>query len=382
MTEVPGKPFPTVGILGGGQLGRMLALAAIRMGLHVRFLVPEPTGSTKDLGHTTVGDWKNREILIPFVNACDVITVESEWAPLEYITNLPIDVPPCWPSVETLSIIRNKGRQKESLSNAGLPVPSFQNCASVEEAIACARQYTYPVVLKRFEGSYDGYGNATVRSDDQLIDAWALLASEQGLLVEQWIPFINELSVLVARRPDGASVTYPVAYTEQRDHRCHAVEVPASLSSKVEDDVLDISLKAVEAVGGVGITAVELFELEDQSILINELAPRPHNTGHYTIEGCFTSQFENHLRAILNWPLGHPGLRVPSAVMVNILGQRSHPVEVNHMIDAMHIDDVALHIYGKEETRPKRKMGHVTATGDDVKETRIKAEQAASILIL
>lgn len=381
MSEVTGNSFPTIGIMGGGQLGRMMALVAIRMGMSVRFMVPKPTGGTKGLGTTLVGDWKDPSVLEKFVEGCDVITVESEWAPIEAVESLGTSVP-CYPKSSTLSIIRDKGIQKTTLRDAGLPVPEFACCSSYSEAHEYAEKIGFPVVVKRFKGSYDGYGNATAHSTEELKSAWTQLADENGVLIEAWVPFTRELSVLVARTPKGQCETYPVAYTEQRDHRCHAVEVPAKISLETEKKALEIGIGAVEAVDGIGITAVELFELEDGSIYINELAPRPHNTGHYSIEACFTSQFENHLRGILSWPLGSPYLRVPCAVMVNVLGHRSEPVLVDSMIDSLAINEASVHIYGKEETRPKRKMGHVTVTGTDVTAVRTKAEQAASQIIL
>ena len=381
MSEVIGQSFPTIGIMGGGQLGRMMALAAIRMGMTVRFMVPKATGGTQGLGTTYVGNWTDPSILEPFVDGCDVITVESEWAPIEAVENLNTSVP-CYPRSSTLSLIRDKGIQKTTLRDAGLPVPSFACCSSYTDALEYIEQIGFPVVVKRFKGSYDGYGNATAHSVDELKEAWTQLADENGVLVESWVPFVRELSVLVARTPGGKHVTYPVAYTEQKDHRCHAVEVPASLDAETTKKALEIGIGAVEAVDGIGLTAVELFEMEDGQILVNELAPRPHNTGHYSIEACFTSQFENHLRGILDWPLGSPSLRVPCAVMVNILGHREHTVTVDTVIQALNSNDVSVHIYGKEEARPKRKMGHATATGDDMTTVRGKAELTASQIIL
>lgn len=375
--------FPLIGIMGGGQLGRMMALAAIRMGLQVRFLSPTPSGSMQGLGEQVVGDWHDPKVLKRFAEGCAVITVESEWAPAELIANVLPKHTTLWPSPATLGLIRDKGIQKKKLVEAGLPVPAFTCCSHLEDALQTATSYGYPVLLKRFKGSYDGYGNATVYNETELAEAWPLLADEQGLMVEAWVPFVRELSVLVARRPGGAHVIYPVAYTEQRDHRCHAVVVPADIPAQVRDRACATGLAAVEAVDGVGITAVELFELEDESILINELAPRPHNTGHYSIEGCYVSQFENHVRAILDWPLGCPDLREPAAVMINILGLHAaaYP-STTGFTDALAIEGAAVHIYGKEDVRAKRKMGHVTVTGTDAEEVRSRAEQAAVLIEL
>ncbi len=374
--------FPTIGILGGGQLGRMTAMAAIRLGMRVRFLAPEPSGPMEGLGEMIVGDWSAPEVLLDFAAPCDVVTVESEWAPAERIPPLAIEEVGVWPDPATLHIIRDKGLQKTTLAEAGLPVPDFALCATREEALAAAERFGYPVVLKRFRGSYDGYGNATATDAAELHAGWERLAEADGLLVEAWVPFVRELSVLVARRPGGEHVIYPVAFTEQRDHRCHAVVVPAGIEAAVEEEARRVALRAVETVGGVGITGVELFELPDGRILVNEMAPRPHNTGHYSIEACLTSQFENHVRAILDWPLGDPSLRVPAAAMVNVLGRRTGEAVPRGLTDALAVPGVSVHLYGKREVRPGRKMGHVTATGKNAAETRFRAERAAELIHL
>ena len=375
-------PFPIIGILGGGQLGRMIALEAIRMGLSVRFLAPGDAGPMRGLGQSFTGDWTDADLLRQFGAPCTAVTVESEWAPAEAAFQALGDGVPIWPSPETLHLIRHKGRQKTHLSGAGLPVAAFARCAMLEEAVAAARRFGYPVVAKQYRRSYDGYGNATVRSENELRDVWSELSADDGLMIEAFIPFQEELSVLVARRPGGEHVVYPVAYTEQQVHRCYAVEVPAVVEPSVEAEARRVAQKAVEAVGGVGVTAVELFHTSDGQILINELAPRPHNTGHYSIEACYTSQFENHLRGVLDLPLGVPELREPVAVMVNILGDRDGTAGAGGLEKALAISGVSVHVYGKAAVRPGRKMGHVTATGRDRRETRRRAEEAASLMHL
>lgn len=374
--------FPRLGIMGGGQLGRMMAIAAIPMGIQVRFLTPSPSGSIEGLGEVVVGDWHSLEVLSSFADGCTAITVESEWAPAENL--LPIKSPRTglWPHPDTLKLIRNKGKQKLALQKAGLPVPEFACCKTQKEALEAARKFGFPVMFKRYLGSYDGYGNATIKSVEDIPQAWDNLADETGLMVEAWAPFVRELSVLIARRPGGEHVVYPVAYTEQKDHRCHAVVVPAAISDATAQKAREVALEAVKVVNGVGITAVELFELENGEILINEMAPRPHNTGHYSIEGCYTSQFENHVRAVLDLPLGNPELREAASVMINVLGQRSGSPTTGGFTDALSQKGIAVHIYGKESVRPKRKMGHVTATGQDPAEVRARAEQAASSIKL
>lgn len=374
--------FPTVGILGGGQLGRMTALAALRMGLQVRFLAPRPDGPMEGLGRQTVADWHDPEVLRAFAAGCTVVTVESEWAPADRLAPVLPEGVALWPHPDTLRLIRDKGVQKATLAEAGLPVAPFARCATLADARQAAARFGYPVLVKRYRGSYDGYGNATARDAAGLAAAWEELAQEDGALVEAFVPFVRELSVLVARRPDGAHVAYPVAYTEQRDHRCHAVVVPAGVAPPVAAEAHRVALGAVEAVGGVGLTGVELFELADGRVLVNELAPRPHNTGHYSIEGSHTSQFENHVRAILGWPLGEAGLRVPVAVMVNVLGHRSGAPHADGLRAALAVPGVSVHLYGKHDVRPARKMGHVTATGTECAEVRQRAERAAALLTL
>lgn len=374
--------FPTIGILGGGQLGRMTALAAMRMGLNVKTLSPEPSGPVSSLGISHVGDWNDEMVMRRFLDGCDVITVESEWAPVELAERVSQGVVPVWPSSTTVKAIRHKGRQKSVLNSVGIPQADHCACQTLDEAIAALDQFGGKVMAKKYEGSYDGYGNATVTSHDGMQAAWEKLSASDGLLVESFLPFVKEIAVLVARSPSGASVVYPVVDTEQREHRCHAVSVPAQISSSCAEMARNIALSAADAVESVGILGVELFEMADGSILLNELAPRPHNTGHYTIEACHTSQFENHVRAILDYPLGDPSLKVPAAAMVNILGHRKGQVRTEGYSKSLELSRATIHLYGKLESRPQRKMGHVTVTADDVHSARKHAEAAAAFVKL
>ena len=378
----PNAHFPTIGILGGGQLGRMTALAAIRMGMHVKTLSPSPAGPVASLGEAVVGDWNDEEVMRDFIHGCDAITVESEWAPAEVAERVSNGAVPVWPSSDTLLVIRHKGRQKDALKAAGIPLGAYRNCATLDEARSALAEYGGKAVAKKFQGSYDGYGNATVTSEEELAAAWDDLADTSGLLLEAFVPFVRELAVMVARRPSGQTVVYPVVETEQKDHRCHAVVAPARVAESTVSASRDAALHAAEAVNLVGMLGVELFELADGSILLNELAPRPHNTGHYTIEACHASQFENHARSILDLPLGSPELRVPAAVMINILGRRAGTVRTDGYREALSDASVGVHIYGKEEARPKRKMGHVTVTGHDPDQLRAVAERAADAILL
>ncbi len=374
--------FPVVGILGGGQLARMTAFAARRMGFDVRFLLPEPTGPAQDLGSCFAGDWTAPDVLREFGMGCTVVTTESEWTPVNEAEAALQGQVPVRPGSFTLDIIRHKGRQKTWLQNAGLPTPEFACCATFDEALAAANQFGYPVLAKKYTHAYDGYGNRTVHSAEELRAAWECLAAEDGLLIEAFVPFRRELSVLVARRPGGEYVAYPVADTEQRDHRCYAVEVPSRMNESERDIAQQIGIAATISVQGTGLVAVELFQTETGRFLINELAPRPHNTGHYSIEGSHTSQFENHLRAVLDMPLGDPALRAPFAAMANVLGQRDGAASSGGLREALAIPGAAVHLYGKTEIRINRKMGHVTVTGDDRSDVRQRAERAAACLRL
>lgn len=375
--------FPTLGILGGGQLGKMMAAEAVRMDLDVRLLSPKDAGPMQAYSGAQTGDWTDPEVLRSFASGCDVVTVESEWAPANKAEEVLPDETALWPSTKTLSLIKDKGVQKQHLSDAGCPVPDFARCETPEDAQDAAEAFGYPVMLKQYRGAYDGYGNATVHSEEELRDAWSDLAAEDGLMVETFADFTRELAVQVARRPGGEQVAYPVAYTEQRNHRCHAVEVPADIGDAVTEKARRVAQAAVEAVEGVGLIAVEMFEMADGEVLVNELAPRPHNTGHYSIEGSATSQFENHVRAILDWPLGTTTLREPVAVMVNVLGRREgNPPHPNGLPQALQTDGVSTHIYGKPHVRPGRKMGHVTALGSSRADVRKRAEMAASAIEL
>lgn len=376
-------PFPTIGILGGGQLGKMMAAEAVRMSVNVRFLSPKDAGPMQAYAGAQAGDWTDPAVLRDFGSDCDVVTVESEWAPAKEAAQALPDNVDVWPSPKTLDLIKDKGVQKAALDDAGCPVPAFKNCETVDAAVDAAESFGYPVVLKKYRGAYDGYGNATVNSAAELREAWSDLAADDGLMVETFADFTREIAVQVARRPGGEQVVYPVAYTEQRDHRCHAVEVPAEVSRSVAEEARAIAKEAVDVVEGVGLIAVELFEMPDGRVLINELAPRPHNTGHYSIEGCHTSQFENHVRAILDWPLGDPSLRRPAAVMVNVLGQREGtPPNAAGVPTALDVSGAHVHVYGKPDVRPGRKMGHVTALGPSRNDARQRAERAAEAIRL
>lgn len=361
-----------VGILGGGQLARMTAEAARELAVEVVVLERvggSPAGQVVGEANEIVGDWQRLDDARSLARRVDLVTLESEFVDAELLAAIARDGTPVLPPPEAVRIVQDKLQQKERLAARGLPVAPFRGVASQPEIRGAAAELGWPLVLKARRNGYDGYGNATVAGPDEIAPAWSRLTrgsgagAAGGLLVEQWVPFIGELAVMVARGRDGAALAYPVVETVQREHICREVIAPARAEPAVAARARDLALAAVEAVGGVGIIGVELFLTDDGRVLINELAPRPHNSGHYTIEACQTSQFANHLRAILGWPLGSADLIAPAAAMVNLLGTTAGPAAPTGVERARQLADVFVHIYGKREVRPGRKMGHITALG-------------------
>lgn len=372
--------FATVGVLGGGQLARMMAGAALRLGIGVRIYQEQDTGAAAGTATVVTGRWDDEAKLRRFVDGCDVVTLDNEWVPLERIGAVLEPAARLYPTADTMRLVSNKIRQKEHATAAGLPVGPYLACRNDEDLDQAAREFGFPLVVKRPEHSYDGYGNRTVADRDELGAAYEALRCDGAVLVEQWVPFTTELAVMVARRPGGQDVAYPVAATLQRDHRCEAVEVPAPISSQLQQRAIQLAREAARVYGCVGVVGVELFALEDGTLVVNEIAPRPHNTGHYTIDACLTSQFENHLRAILDLPLGETTLLQPAAAMVNVLGRRHGASSFSALAEALAVPGVAVHIYDKREVRPGRKMGHVTAVASDADDAKARAYDAAEKL--
>jgi 5-(carboxyamino)imidazole ribonucleotide synthase len=311
------------------------------------------------------------------------VTLENEFvdaAPLYAVEAAGI---PVYPRPATLATIQDKLTQKETLSLQGVAVPPFRGVESLDDVRRSAEDFGYPIVLKTRYGGYDGYGNATLHHPDDLPAAWERLSKGgRKLMVEAFVPFACELAVMVLRARNGEIRAYPVVETVQQNHICHVVRAPAPLSAELLYRAELLAVRAVQLLEGVGVFGVELFQLSDDTILLNEIAPRPHNSGHYSIEACYTSQFENHLRAVLGLPLGSTALRFPSAVMVNVLGKRSGEVNFDGVRAALALDRVHIHLYGKREVRPGRKMGHITVCGDDLAACEALALQAADLITL
>ncbi|HZV36020.1 MAG TPA: ATP-grasp domain-containing protein, partial [Verrucomicrobiae bacterium] len=250
-----------------------------------------------------------------------------------------------------------------------------------DAVLSAGKKFGWPMVLKKRRNGYDGKGNFTLRSQADIEAAWAQLGGNtNALMVEKFCPFKIELAVMITRGRGGEIISYPVVETIQRDHICHVVKAPAEIAPELANRAAEIARKAAETVGIVGTMGVEMFFAQDGTVLVNELAPRVHNSGHYTIEGCVCSQFENHMRAVLGWPLGSTQMRAPAAVMINLLGAGKGSGAPHGLADALAVAGAHPHIYGKAVSSKGRKMGHVTALGQNLGEALATAQRAASLI--
>jgi len=367
---------PVVGVVGAGQLARMMWPPAVELDIDLRLLAARGTDSAaRVIPATMVGDERGFDDLERFAADLDVLTFDHEHVPTAHLHTLESAGVRVRPGSHALPYATDKAVMRRGLREAGFGVPRFEVIESLDELPSAAEQVGgWPVVLKTARGGYDGRGVWVVESAEQASDAFA---ARVPVVVEERVPFVRELAALVARAPSGQAVSYPVVESVQRDGICVEVLAPApGLSEQTSIAAQRLALDVAATVDVVGVLAVELFELEDGSVLVNELAMRPHNTGHWTIDGARTSQFENHLRAVLDLPLGQPAALAPAAAMANILGGAEPEVHraLRHVFS--HDPGVRVHLYGKE-IRPGRKIGHVTVVGDDMDDVRARARHAA-----
>ena len=373
----------TLGIIGGGQLAKMTAQAAAQFGCEVVILERQlefPAGSLAT--QTLLGDWDDPESLLRLAALVDVITLENEFVDANALSVLEQRGHTLWPSSATMRLLQDKLVQKQTLAKAGLPVPEMRAVKCIEDVVAAAAVWGYPFLLKARRNAYDGKGNTTLRSGSDIETAWSRLGGHRDnpLFAEKFCPFTNELAVIVTRGIHGEVVTYPVVETVQRNHVCQVVRVPAPVAPEITGRAAELARKAVAAVAAVGSFGVEMFLLADGQILVNELAPRVHNSGHYTIEACACSQFENHLRAVLGWPLGSPAMRAPAAAMVNLLADAEGAGAPRGLVESLSVDGAHIHIYGKARSGIGRKMGHVTALGPTHEAALAIAQRAADCI--
>lgn len=371
-----------IGIVGGGQLAKMTAVAGLRLGCDVVVLERNNFSPAANLAsHSLVGDWNSPEALIKLASQVDVVTLENEFVDADSLAKLEEAGYPLYPTSKTIALVQDKLIQKQTLSDAGIKMAAFSAVSTTDDIHKAADEFGWPLVLKARRNGYDGKGNATLNSASDIDAAWAKLDGDnRSLYVEAFCPFTKELAIMITRSHSGESVSYPLVESVQKDHICHIVRAPASETEKVIAEATELATKAVETIGGIGTIGVEMFLTENNEVLLNEMAPRVHNSGHYTIEACECSQFENHVRAVLGWPLGSTKMITPAAVMINLLGAKNGPGYPAGIEQALAVDGAFVHVYGKSMTTTGRKMGHLTALGASIENAENTASKAASLI--
>ena len=375
------RTVPRVGMVGGGQLSRMTHQAAIALGVDFGVLAAGPTDSAALIcGNVTLGDDRGLDDVLAFAKANDVVTFDHEHVPEQVLRRVEEAGGLLRPGRDPLRFAQDKLLMRTRLAELGAPAPRWRAVTSLEHVTGFAAETGWPVVLKAARGGYDGKGVWVVDGADEAAQVVERATAEDvPLLVEEKVGFERELAVQVARSPHGQVAVYPVVETVQRGGICHEVIAPApGLPEDKATRAQQLAIEIAHALGVTGMLAVELFETAD-GVLVNELAMRPHNSGHWTIEGARTSQFEQHLRAVLDLPLGSPRTNAPCTVMANLLGG-DDPEVYRRYLHVMAVDpEVKIHFYGKD-VRPGRKIGHVTVTGDDHRDLLERARAAADYL--
>lgn len=363
-----------LGILGGGQLGKMMLTETRKFDIQT-YVVDPSAEAPCQFGATKFfqGSLTDYQTVLDLGNQVDVLTIEIENVNLEALETLENQGKKVYPSPKTLRLIKNKGKQKQFYKDNNIPTSDFQLFESTSNLKSQISNLTMPFVWKATEGGYDGNGVKVIRKAEDLNDL-----PETECIAEEMVPFKNELAVIVARSASGEIKTYPVVEMEfhPEANQVEYVICPARIDDAVAKKAREIALKVSESFNHVGLLAVEMFQTQSDEILVNEVAPRPHNSGHYSIEASYTSQFEQHIRAILDLPLGNTDSKV-AGIMVNLVGEEgfSGQVVYENIEKIMAIDGVTPHIYGKRETRPFRKMGHVTIVNENMTEARKVAQQ-------
>ena len=375
MTQI--SPNQILGVLGGGQLGRMLIQSAINYNQDIHILDPDPNAPCKDIAQSfRVGSLKDFDTVYSFGKNCDVITVEIEAVNTDALQKLADEGKKVFPQPHILKLIQDKREQKQFYQQHGIPTADFILTANKADVIS--KKSFLPAVNKLGKEGYDGRGVQILRAEADLEQAF----DAPGLL-EKLIDFDKEIAVTVARNENGELIAYPAV--ECAFHpTANLVEflfAPAEISPELEAKAQEIAKAVILKLDMVGILAVEMFVTKSGEVLVNEIAPRPHNSGHHTIEANFTSQFEQHLRSVMNWPLGNPELRCPAA-MINLLGEDgfSGPAIVEGKEEAMAEKGVYIHLYGKKLTKPFRKMGHVTILDENVESLKAKANRIKELI--
>jgi 5-(carboxyamino)imidazole ribonucleotide synthase len=374
--------LPVVGMVGAGQLARMTHQAAIALGQSLRILAETPDdGAALAAPDVVVGDYRSLDDLRAFARGCDVVTFDHEHVPNEHLVALAADGVTVHPSPAALQYAQDKQAMRQRLTELGVPCPRWAPVATPADVESFAGDVGWPIILKATRGGYDGKGVWQVSELDEAEDVLDLGVE---LIAEERVQIVRELAADVARSPYGQGAVWPVVETVQRDGICVEVIAPApGLDAELAEHAQALALRIAAELDVIGVLAVELFETAD-GLLVNELAMRPHNSAHWTIEGSITSQFEQHLRAVLDYPLGSTAPIAPVAVMANLLGGPDDIVpkgideRMHHLMARW--PDVKVHLYGKQ-FRPGRKVGHVTALGDELAPVRRRATEAADYLM-
>ena len=368
-------PFKKIGILGGGQLAKMFIQKAKKMGFYVCVLDEDPECPASTLAdfHLTKS-FKDYDAIKEFSKYCDILTYDIEHVNVLALKELFAEGKPIYPSPQILEIVQNKFLQKQKFAELGLPVPSFKEVKSKEDLCS----FGFPVVQKTKKGGYDGRGVLVLKTKEDIENAFS-----GDTFIEEWIPIKKELAVMIARNTKGEIALHPIVEMkfDPTANICDMVIAPAEIEDKIKKEIREIAISLVEKLDLIGILGIEFFLSEDNKVFINEVAPRPHNSGHYSIEACVTCQFEQHLRAITGLPLGDTTLLSP-AVMINLLGAPNAygiPV-VKGLEEVLKISGVSFHFYGKKRVKPYRKMGHITIIDKDISSAIKKAEQVKKII--
>jgi phosphoribosylaminoimidazole carboxylase len=347
----------------------MMIEAASRLNLQVVILdkpVDSPAKQIEATQKHIEGEFKDPAKIEELASQVDVITIEIEHVNAEILASLEKKGSIIHPSPSTILTIQDKYAQKQHLASHGIPLAEYVETPDRAALVAAGQKFGFPLMIKSKTMAYDGKGNYVVKSEAD-IDAAMKALSATPLYAEKWAPFVKELAVMVVRRANGEVRAYPVVETVHKNSICHLVIAPAQVDGVVAERAQKVAESAIKTFSGAGVFGVEMFMMEDGELLLNEIAPRPHNSGHYTIEACETSQYENHLRAVLDMPLGSTHMKVPASIMVNILGENDDMEQCYKPCqEALSIDGATIHLYGKKECRAGRKMGHITVVGESM----------------
>ena len=362
-----------IGIVGGGQLGRMLAQAAHTLGFYVTILDPTPNSPAGQVSDAQiVGSVKDKEKIFKLAEVSDFITFEIESANAEALEKVMAKGIPVNPEPKTLKIIKDKFEQKVFLANHKIPVAKFALISKEEDCVKQGDIFGYPFLLKARFDAYDGRGNYVVKKASDIPEALNRL-SKSPLYAEKFVPFIKELSVVSARDQYGKIISFPVVETIHKNNICHIVRSPAPVPEEVRARAEALAREVLKALSGVGVFAVEMFLIRGGEVLVNEIAPRVHNSGHHTIEAFSVSQFEQQIRVITGMHIAEPKKNAKTAVMINILGERNGPADLTGVPKKNMLENAKVHIYGKIETKLERKMGHITVLAETLEEAEEKA---------